>query len=355
MHPLSLRSVRPPLLRVYRDRENLPIRIRLLVTFGAVAGLHLAALVLLVAGWASSAVPLTLGLAVTAYTAGIKHSYDWDHIAAIDNSTRKFVAQRKDPVSTGFAFSLGHSSVVTLAGLLLVTGATLMGRLMEADTTESKLLTLIGTGVSGVFLLTMSLFSGSALVAAARAYRKVRAGGTVRDEDLATTGLVARMIAKPLSRVDRPRSLYALGFLFGLGFDTATTIGLLVTTATASLAGASPWTLMALPLAFTSAMTLCDSANGVAMMKLYKSAIENPGRKLGLNVVITAISALSALIIAIITLSAFANTAFALNDPVTTWISRIDLGDAGLAVVALFIVAAAVSAWRNRRKDGPPR
>ena len=333
---------------MYRERESLSLRTRLLFTFGAVTALHLAAVALLLLGTTGGAQPLALGLVITAYVAGIKHSYDWDHIAAIDNSTRKFVAQHKDPVSVGFAFSLGHSSVVVLAGMLVVAGATLIGQFMEDGTTGNKVLGLIGSGVSGLFLLAMGLFNGSAFFRAAHAYRSVRAGGEVRPEDLEAKGFVARLLAKPLRKVERPRNIYVIGFLFGLGFDTATTIGLLVITTTASLAGVSPLALMALPLAFTAAMTLCDSINGVAMMKMYKSAIHNPKRKLGFNAVITGISAVSALFIAVITLGGFVNAAFDLEDPLTAWLGSIDLGDAGLLLVGLFVMVWGISAWRGR-------
>jgi high-affinity nickel-transport protein len=253
----------------------------------------------------------------------------------------------------GFAFSLGHSSVVVLAGLLVVAGATLVGQFMEDGTTGNKVLGLIGSGVSGLFLLAMGLFNGSAFVSATKLYRDVQAGSEVRHEDLEAKGFVARLLAKPLSKVERPRNIYVIGFLFGLGFDTATTIGLLVITTTASLAGVSPLALMALPLAFTAAMTLCDSANGVAMMKMYKSAINNPQRKLGFNALITGISAVSALFISVITLGGFANAAFGLQDPLTSWLGEVDLGDAGLILVALFAMVWAVSAWRGRvaRRD----
>lgn len=338
---------------MYRDREKLPLRTRLLFTFGAVAALHVAAVVLLLLGSAGAAQPLALGLVVTAYVAGVKHSYDWDHIAAIDNSTRKFVAQHKDPVSVGFAFSLGHSSVVILAGLLVTAGATLIGQFMEDGTAGNKMLGLIGSGVSGLFLLGMGLFNGSAFLRATQVYRSVQAGGTIREEDLEAKGFVARLLAKPLSKVERPRNIYVIGFLFGLGFDTATTIGLLVITTTASLAGVSPLALMALPFAFTAAMTLCDSINGVAMMKMYKTAINDPQRKLGFNVVITGISAISALFISVITLGGFVNAAFELEDPLTSWLGQIDLGDAGLLLVALFVIAWAVSAWRGRVMRSP--
>lgn len=323
---------------MYRERDTLPLRTRLLFTFGAVAALHIAAVVLLFTGTAGGSQPLALGLVLTAYLAGVKHSYDWDHLAAIDNSTRKFVAQRQDPVSVGFAFSLGHSSVVILAGVLVVAGATMVGQFMEEGSAGNLVLGLIGSGVSGLFLLAMGIFNGSAFVRAARAYRGARAGGGIAVEDLEAKGLVARLLARPLSRVRRPRNIYVIGFLFGLGFDTATTIGLLVMTTAASLAGVSPLALIALPVAFTAAMTLCDSLNGVAMMRMYRAALDDPQRKLGFNAAVTGISALSALFVAVITLGGFVNAAFGLEDPLTSSLGAIDLGDAGLLLVALLLV-----------------
>ncbi|GAB3557396.1 HoxN/HupN/NixA family nickel/cobalt transporter [Arthrobacter alkaliphilus] len=333
---------------MYRQREHLPMKSRLAFMFGSVVLLHFAAVVLLFVGGTGGGQPLALGLVLTAYVAGIKHSYDWDHIAAIDNSTRKFVAQRKDPVSVGFAFSLGHSSVVILAGVMVVGGAGLVGQLMEDGTTGHLVLGLIGSVVSGLFLLAMGIFNGSAFVRTVKLYRTAQAGGAIAVEDLETKGAIARLLAKPLSKVQRPRNIYVIGFLFGLGFDTATTIGLLVLTTAASLAGVSVLALLALPLAFTAAMTLCDSVNGVAMMRMYKSAIHDPRRKLGFNAIITGISAFSALFISVITLGGFLNTAFRLTDPVTTWLGDIDLGDAGLVLIALFAVVWAVAALRLR-------
>lgn len=338
---------------MYRQREQLPMKSRLGFLFGSVVLLHVAAVVLLLVGGAGGGQPLALGLLLTAYVAGVKHSYDWDHIAAIDNSTRKFVAQRKDPVSVGFAFSLGHSSVVILAGVMVVGGATLVGQLMEDGTTAHLVLGLIGGGVSGLFLLAMGIFNGSAFLRTVQLYRAAQAGGEIAVEDLETKGFIARLLSKPLSRVQRPRNIYVIGFLFGLGFDTATTIGLLVLTTAASLAGVSELALLALPLAFTAAMTLCDSINGVAMMRVYKSAIHDPQRKLGFNAVITGISAFSALFISVITLGGFLNAAFGLTDPVTTWLGEIDLGDAGLVLIALFAIVWLVAALRFRVRAAP--
>lgn len=338
---------------LYRDRETLPLRTRLLFTFGAVAALHAAAVVLLLSGTAPGSQPLALGLVLTAYLAGVKHSYDWDHLAAIDNSTRKFVSQKKDPVSVGFAFSLGHSSVVVLAGVLVIAGAGVMGELVKEGSGGSLVLGLIGSGVSGLFLLAMGLFNGSAFVRAARVLRRSRSGGAIAPRDLEAQGFVARLLAKPLARVRRPRHIYVVGFLFGLGFDTATTIGLLMMTTAASLSGVSLLALIALPLAFTAAMTFCDSLNGVAMLRLYRSALDVPRHKLGFNAVVTGISALSALFISVITLGGFINAAFGLGDPRTGWLGSVDLGEAGLLLVAVLLaVWAAASLPRRGSRAG---
>ena len=333
---------------VFRRRAHLPLRTRLLVTFGAVAALHVAAVVLLGSGAAGGGQPLGIGLVLTAYLAGVKHSYDWDHLAAIDNSTRKFAAEHRDPVSVGFAFSLGHSSVVVLAGVLVVAGASLVGSFMEEGAAGNLLLGFIGSGVSGLFLLAIGAFNGSAFLRTLKVYRSARDGAVISHDDLAARGLVAGLLARPLARVRHPRNIYVIGFLFGLGFDTATTIGLLVMTTAASLAGVSPLALLALPLAFTAAMTLCDTVNGVAMMRMYRSALTNPRRKLGFNAAITGISAVSALFIAVITLGGALHEAFGLGDPLTSWLGSVDLGDAGLLLVALLMSVWAVASLHGR-------
>jgi nickel/cobalt transporter (NiCoT) family protein len=212
-----------------------------------------------------------------------------------------------------------------------------VGEFMQDGSTGNLVLGLIGSGISGLFLLAMGLFNGSAFARSAQAYRRARAGAAIDPEDLEPQGLIARILARPLSRVRRPLNIYVIGFLFGLGFDTATTIGLLMMATAASLAGVPPFALLALPLAFTAAMTLCDSLNGVAMMRMYRSALADPRRRLGFNALVTGISALSALFIAVITLGGFLDAAFALEDPLTVWLGSVDLGDAGLLLVALLL------------------
>ncbi|WP_104090069.1 HoxN/HupN/NixA family nickel/cobalt transporter [Arthrobacter sp. GMC3] len=335
----------------YLEREQLPAGQRIATTFGAVAFLHLLVAGLLAYSFTADAHPLAIGLVVTAYLAGVKHSYDWDHIAAIDNSSRKFAAAGRAPVSVGFAFSMGHSSVVMLAGILVASGAGLMGVLLDDGSSANMALAVFGAGVSALFLLTIGLFNGAAFLKANVLFRRVRSGGTVDDGELAPTGVVARLLDKPLSRVKRPRDIYVLGFLFGLGFDTASTIAFLLLTASAALAGISIAALLALPLAFTAAMTLCDTTNGIAMMKMYRSALMNPARRIGFNVVVTGLSATSALFIAMLTIATILHDTLGLTDPVTTWLSGLDLGHAGLMLVALFLAVWGIAAlgWRRAR------
>ncbi len=333
---------------LYRERERLPRRTRLMVTFGAVAALHAAAAGLALVGAAGSGQALAAGLVPAAYLMGVKHSYDWDHLAAIDNSTRKFAAERKDTVSVGFAFSLGHSSVVMLAGMLLVAGVSLMGSVMTAGTPGNLMLGLIGSAVSGLFLLAMGLFNSSAFVRAVRAYRGARNDSSVVPADLAAEGFVARLLTRPLARVRSPRHIYLIGFLFGLGFDTAATVGLMMMAAAASLAGVSALALLAMPVAFAAAMTLCDTVNGVAMMRMYRSALADPRRKLAFNAAITGISAFSALLIPVVLLGGILHPALGLSDPLSVWLSSVDVGDAGLLLVAILLAIWAAATVQGR-------
>jgi high-affinity nickel-transport protein len=340
-----------PLARThYLEREKLPVARRIAATFGAVAMLHVAAACLLAYSVFADEHPLALGLLATAYLAGVKHSYDWDHIAAIDNSSRRFAGQGRAPVSVGFAFSMGHSTVVLLAGVLVVGGASVIASALEQGSAANTVLGIVGAGVSALFLLTIGIYNGTAFRRAAQLSRHVRRGGTVTAEELRPQGLVARLLDRPLSRVRRPRDIYVLGFLFGLGFDTATTIAFLLLAVSAALAGISPLALMALPLGFAAGMTLCDTANGLAMMRMYRSAVSDPQRRIGFNMVVTGLSAVSALFVAVLTIGAVLHGVFGLEDPVTTWLGGIDLGHAGLLLVGLFLAVWAVAALLGARR-----
>lgn len=329
-----------------------PFRTRAILTLAAVVLLHVVALALWGVGSLGSSVPLVLGLVVACYLTGVKHSYDWDHIAAIDNSTRRFVGQGKRPTSVGLAFSMGHSSVVILAGILVVAGATFVSSFISEGTASNTTLGIIGGTVSGVFLLLIGLYNTGACAHSAKLRRRAREGEIIEHEDLQSQGLVTRAMAKPLSRVQRPRNIFALGFLFGLGFDTASTISLLVLTASASLAGVSGLTLLSMPLFFAAGMCLCDTVNGLAVLRMYRSAWQDPVKKLGFNTAITGLSAAAALFISVITLGSVLNTAFGLDDPVTTWLAAVDLGDAGLLLIATLLVVWAGFALVRRVRRG---
>ncbi|MDA4829237.1 nickel transporter [Kocuria rhizophila] len=351
----------PTLYRRYvTDRHALPLRIRVGFTLAAVACLHLLAFGLLASALAPGSQPLALGVVLTAYAAGMKHSYDWDHISAIDNSTRKFVSEGMNPASVGFAFSLGHSLVVTLAGVMVVAGAQFVSGAFEEGSSANHVLGLIGAGVSGVYLLVLGLYNASISVGLLRGRGSrtlppsaaVSASGddAAHPHDLdGGWGLVSRLLRKPLQRVRRPRDIFVLGFLFGLGFDTATTIGLLLLTVSASLAGVPALALLGLPVAFTAAMTLCDTLNGLGMMKLYSTALTETGTRMRFNATVTVISAVSALLIAVITLGGFVNDLLGLTDPVTTALADVDLGQAGLALVAVFGLVWLWFWWTSRR------
>lgn len=323
-------------------------RTRAVATLGAVTALHIVAVGLLGLGAIGGTLPITAGLVATAYLTGVRHSYDWDHIAAIDNSVRRFVAQGKRPASVGLAFSLGHSSVVMVAGILVVVAAGFVLSLAQEGTVANTTLILVGGTVSGLFLLVMGCYNTAACHRSWSLRQRVRRGQAISPGDLEAQGLISRLLAKPLSRVRSPRSIYTLGFLFGLGFDTASTISLLMLTASASVAGLSAFTLLSLPFFFAGGMCLCDSINGLTVLKMYTSAWRDPVRKLGFNSVITGISASSALFIAVITIGGVLHRGLGLNDPVTVWLAAVDLGHAGLLLVTIMFVVWGLAAlvWK---------
>src|SRR4051812_13859692 len=171
-----------------------------------------------------------IGLAITAYLLGVRHAFDADHIAAIDNTTRKFVADGKRPVTTGLFFSLGHSTVVFVMAIAVAIGARFVTNLVSDDSTAHQTLGIIGTSVSGIFLLIIGLINLAALIGIYRVWREARTGAyneQALEEALNNRGIFARLLRPAIKAIKRPGQLYPLGILFGLGFDTATEISLL--------------------------------------------------------------------------------------------------------------------------------
>jgi high-affinity nickel-transport protein len=329
-------------------REAASPRLRLGATFGVVGALHLAGFGLAFSqGLHGLSGGMTLAMVGAAYLVGLKHQADADHISAIDNATRKFVADGRHPVSVGLAFSLGHSTVVTVASLLVILGARGMDGVFGGEGAVAGALGLTGSIVAGSFLVLIGLYNTVVL-------RAVLRGGLPEGGTGTPPTFVGRLMARPLRRVRHPRHLFVVGTLFGLGFDTASLIGLLVLAGTSAASGVATVSLLSLPLCFAAGMTLGDTVNGIAMMRLYSSASDGSRRR-RFNVVITTMSVVSALAIGVTILLSAAREAFTLQDPVTGFFSSIDLEYleyVGFAMVGAFgamWVATEVAVRRTRR------
>lgn len=319
-------------------RESAPERVRLAATLGVIGFLHVLGIALLGLGaMGGSGMAVATGAAMTAYLAGLRHAADCDHITGIDNATRKFVGEGRRPTSVGLAFSLGHSTVVLLLALAIVLGSGLASGFVTdgAPTTFAT----IGALVAGSFLMLIGSFNSVSLI------------DLVRSRDTshsASPTLAGRLMAKPLARIRRPRDIYVLGFLFGLGFDTATLIGFLVLTAATATSGIGVAGVLALPVAFAAGMTLADTVNGLMMMRMYASATVSTQDRRRFNILVTSMSVASAFIVGAIVLAGAAHSAFHLSDPVTGAIASVDLEYAGFGLIGIFLLAWVVFAVRRR-------
>src|SRR5206468_3913846 len=240
--------------------------------------------------------PALAGLGVLAYTLGLRHAFDADHIAAIDNTTRKFLQDGKRSLGTGFFFSLGHSSVVLLLCSSLAIAATTVKEHIPALQSWGGYL---GTGISGTFLLLIGLLNLAVLLDIARIFRDLRVGrlDEERLEDrLLDRGLMSRGLLRRLGgRVTESWHMFPLGFLFGLGFDTATEVGLLALSAGAATKHVPFLAVLSLPLLFAAGMSLLDTADGAFMAHAYGWAFSNPVRKIYYNLTVTTLSVAVAL------------------------------------------------------------
>ena len=298
--------------------------------------------------------PALLGTAFLAWVFGLRHAVDADHIAAIDNTVRKLIHDGKPALATGFFFSLGHSTVVVLATAAIAAGAGALHARLDAMELIGG---TVGTAISAAFLLVIALANLVIFRDAWRSYRRVAAGGSLDaaalDEMLSGRGLLARLF-RPLFRiVRRSWHLYPLGFLFGLGFDTATEIGLLGIAATQSAQGLSPWQTMVFPALFTAGMALIDTSDSVLMVGAYGWAFVEPLRKLWYNLAITGASVAVALLIGGV--EALGLVADRLAPSGRFWEAVASLNDNmssfGFAVIAIFALAWGGSALLFRWKS----
>ena len=283
------------LKRTFDERAE-SLRVPLIGIYSLLAAANLAA-------WAWAVLvfrqqPILLGTALLAYGFGLRHAVDADHIAAIDNVTRKLMQDGRRPVSVGFFFALGHSAVVILVAAGVAATATALSTHFEQFKSAGG---IIGTLVSALFLFVIALANLMILRSVWRTYRHVRNGGRYVDEDfdllLNSRGLLARLF-RPLFRlVTTSWHMFPLGFLFGLGFDTATEVALLGVSATQAAQGVSIWSIMVFPALFAAGMSLIDTTDGVLMLGAYNWAFVKPIRKLYYNLTITFVSIVVAVLI----------------------------------------------------------
>ncbi len=300
-----------------------------------------------------------IGLGVTAYVLGMRHAFDADHIAAIDNTTRALMTSPEEtgrrPLSVGFWFSLGHSSVVFVLCALIAAGARALAAQVGSDSSVfTTVLGTLGTAVSGLFLYLIGLLNLAILVGVVRAFGKMRRGNfdeEALEAQLANRGLLNRVLGRVTRAVREPRHMYPVGLLFGLGFDTATEVSLLILAGGAA-AFALPWyAILTLPVLFAAGMSLLDALDGVFMNLAYGWAFSRPVRKVYYNITVTALSVAVALLIGTIELVSILTERMSITTGPLATIGDVALDAVGYVVVGLFVVTWALSivVWRVGR------
>lgn len=292
-----------------------------------------------------------VGLGITAYTLGMRHAFDADHIAAIDNTTRKLMADGQRPVSVGFWFALGHSGVVVAMAALVAGGAKLAGTLMNDGSRTHQVLGTVGTTVSGSFLYLIAALNLVALFGILRVFKAMRAGRYDEAEleaHLDSRGFMNRLLGRLTKSIRRPGQMFPLGFLFGIGFDTTTEVLLLALAGNGAAAGLPWYAVLCLPLLFAAGMSLFDTLDGTFMNFAYQWAFSNPVRKVFYNLTITGLSIAVAFFVGTIELVGVLHDKLGLNDDVSGWIAGLNLDNVGYVIVGLFVVvwAAAIAYWR---------
>jgi high-affinity nickel-transport protein len=297
----------------------------------------------------------TVGIGLTAYTLGLRHAFDADHISAIDNTTRKLMSDGKRPLSVGFFFSLGHSTIVfALAALFAVGFRTLSGQVRTSGSTLHSATNLIGTAVSGSFLYLIAALNLVILIGILRVFRDMRHGRydeAELEEQLNSRGLMNRFYGRFTSSVKEPWQMYPLGVLFGIGFDTASEVALLFLAAGAAGAGLPFYAIICLPILFAAGMSLLDTIDGSFMNFAYGWAFSEPVRKVYYNITITGLSVAVALVIGTIELLGLAAEKLTLHGGFWDWVSAININTLGYIIVGMFVItwAVAVTIWRLAR------
>ncbi|MFJ2901649.1 HoxN/HupN/NixA family nickel/cobalt transporter [Streptomyces sp. NPDC091279] len=296
-----------------------------------------------------------IGIGVTAYTLGMRHAFDADHIAAIDNTTRKLMGEGQRPLSVGFWFSLGHSSIVFGLALLLSLGVrTLAGPVRDDGSRLHDVTGLIGTTVSGTFLYVIAGINLVILAGIWKVFRRMRSGHfdeAALEEQLNNRGLMNRILGRFMKSITKSWQMYPLGLLFGLGFDTATEIALLVLAGSGAASGLPWYAILCLPVLFAAGMSLLDTIDGSFMNFAYGWAFSKPVRKVYYNLTITGLSVAVALIIGTVELLGLLAEKLDLHGPFWDWVGGLDLNIVGFVIVGLFFATwvIALLVWKFGR------
>ena len=350
---------------IVRDNARIPLRERLTADewrrmaamFGFIAFLHIAGAVLM---WKATTGNYELadgtlfgwGTAVLAYTLGMRHAFDADHISAIDNTTRKLMSEGQRPLAVGFFFSLGHSSVVAGLAILLNFGIKAVGsQLKDEDSALHHYTGLFGLTVSGTFLMIIAILNLVILVSIVGVFLKMRKGLYNEEElekHLNSRGLLMRFFGPIARRIDKSWKMYPLGILFGLGFDTATEIGLLVLAGSSVIAGLPWWAVISLPLFFAGGMSLLDTIDGSFMNFAYGWAFSKPVRKVYYNIIITGLSVAVALFVGGLEICQVIAQQLNLSGFFWDYALAFNLNSAGYFIVGAFVVVWSIGLllWR---------
>jgi nickel/cobalt transporter (NiCoT) family protein len=334
---------------------------RAAVLAAVIAGLHVVGFFILLALVVPNDYSLAgggvfgLGIGITAYTLGLRHAFDADHIGAIDNTTRKLMAEGQRPLSVGFFFSLGHSTVVFVLGGLVVFGVRgLSGALEDGGSSLHTATGIVGPAVSGTFLFLIGILNLVILVNILGIFRRMRRGDFDEQElehELQARGFMNRFYGRATRAIRAPWQMYPLGLLFGLGFDTATEVGLLVLAGGAAASGLPFYAIICLPILFAAGMSLFDTIDGAFMNFAYGWAFSKPIRKIFYNLTVTGLSVAVALGIGSIELLTVLAQKLSLSGGLWDVVANLDLNSVGYIVVGLFVAtwALALAVWHFGR------
>ncbi|HTS93787.1 MAG TPA: HoxN/HupN/NixA family nickel/cobalt transporter [Stellaceae bacterium] len=324
--------------------ESAPgVKMRLVAIYGILAALNLGAWLWAIVAYYDR--PALLGIALVIYGLGLRHAVDADHIAAIDNVTRKLVQMNQRPVSVGFFFAIGHSTVVIIAAAVVATAATLLGSFGSFQSVSG----VVGTTVSALFLFAIAVMNIVIFASIYKCYRRVRAGGRYVEEDLDillnSRGFLARLFRPLFKLVTKSWHMFPLGFLFGLGFDTATEVAMFGVSAAQAAKGVPIAAILVFPVLFAAGMSLIDTTDGVMMLGAYEWAFVKPMRKLYYNMTITLVSVLVAVVIGGIEALGLISDQLGLSGGFWDAVGALNdnFNDLGFVIIGVFVAAWLIS------------